>query len=100
MVLLCQVVNWCISASLSVFVNQCLLNIWPWIDLASASLTIASTAMIQGENGDSNLIASRSAAATGFLWFSLIGYLARWWYGMAVFMGRSLRVGAENLCTN
>jgi ankyrin repeat protein len=99
-VLLCQVVNWCISASLSVFVNQCLLNIWPWIDLASASLTIASTSMIQGGNSDSHLIASCGAAATGLLWFSLIGYFARWWHGMAVFMGRSLRVRNETLCTD
>jgi hypothetical protein len=22
----------------------------------------------------------------------MIGYIARWWYGMAVFMGRTLRV--------
>ena len=96
LILFCNVVNWCISASLSVFVSHCLLNIWAWVDIASALVSIASTATIQGGNSDSELIASLGTAATGLLWFSLIGYLSSWWYGMAVFMGRILRVRTEN----
>jgi ankyrin repeat protein len=92
LILIGQFINWCISASLSVFMSQCLFNIWPWIDIVSASVTIAATSLIQGGSTDTNHIASVGTAATGLLWASVIGYFARWWYGMAVFMGRTLRV--------
>ena len=92
LILFCQVINWCISTSLSVFVSQCLMNIWSWVDLSSAFVTIVATALIQGGSTDTNLVASYGTAATGLLWASVVGYIARWWYGMAVFMGRTLRV--------
>ena len=95
LILVGQFINWCISASLSVFVSQCLMNVWPWIDISSASVTIAATRLIQGGSTDTNYVASIGTAATGLLWASVVGYLARWWYGMAVFMGRTLRVSLD-----
>lgn len=92
LILLGQFINFCIATSHSVFWSQCMLNIWPWIDIVSVSVAMAATSLIQGESADVAGIASVGTAATGLLWASMIGYIARWWYGMAVFMGRTLRV--------
>lgn len=79
------------SIETSVFVNQCLCNLLFWVDLVGPALTFA-TALFR-DDWKSETVGAMGAAATGFLWVGIIGYFARWWYGMAVFVGGARRLG-------
>ena len=77
-----------VSATMGVFVRQCLLNPWAWVDFGAALLTILSNFRLsQGQHASEH-----ATIATGLLWLSLIGFFARWWYGMAVFVGGMSRL--------
>lgn len=79
------------SIRASLFVPQCLFNFMFWVDLAGVSLAVAATTFMESDMSDT--AATLGTAATGLLWMSVVGYLARWWHGMAVFVGGAARLG-------
>jgi ankyrin repeat protein len=61
-------------------------NLWWWIDYAAMILVTVTSVLFNGTIDD-DLLLSLGTGATGFLWWSVIGYLSRWSFSMAVFSG-------------
>jgi ankyrin repeat protein len=89
--LIFQAVLYSLSASLAEFQQAILLNGWCWIDGGAMVLTIVTSVLMYGTY-DVDVLLTLSTVSTGLLWLSLIGYFARWWYGMAVLTGALSKV--------
>jgi ankyrin repeat protein len=89
--LICQAILWSFSASLAEFQQAVLLNGWCWIDGGAMVLSIVTSVLMYGTY-DVDVLLTLGTASTGLLWLTLIGYFARWWYGMAVLTGALSKV--------
>jgi hypothetical protein len=77
---------------MSVFITQCFFNLLFWVDMIGPSLAFA--AALLRNDWSSETVAAMGTAATGFLWMGVVGYFARYWRGMAVFIGGTGRLGS------
>jgi hypothetical protein len=89
--LISQAILWSFSASLAEFQQAVLLNGWCWIDGGAMVLSIVTSVLMYGTY-DVDVLLTLGTVSTGLLWLSLIGYFARWWYGMAVLTGALSKV--------
>ncbi|CAB9517374.1 expressed unknown protein [Seminavis robusta] len=88
-----QAIFWALSGSLNEFQRLCLLNLRRWIDLATAFITVLTSALIH-EGFPDEVIFILGTVSTGLLWCSVIGFLADWWYGMAFLVGGMARIAS------
>lgn len=86
-----QLLYCCASGRVSPFIPESLLSLTFWIDVAGVSLAVAATIFM--EINEFDVVSTLGTVATGLLWMSVIGYIARWWYGMAIFVGGAARLG-------
>lgn len=91
-ILLWQLLFCYASSQASVFLSQCLLNSWFWIDLGGIALSVVTISFMSHNNNRDTAVAL-GAASTGLLWMSAVVYVARWWHGMALFVGGAARLG-------
>ena len=89
-----QAVFWALSGTLGEFQHLCLFSVWRWVDLLAIICTSMTAVMIQAELPDDAVLVV-STAATGMLWFAIVGFLSHWWYGMAFFSGLLVKVRRE-----
>ena len=82
-----------LSSSLNDFLRLFVANFLWWIDVTGMMLTLVTSALLYGSFDEERMLAV-GTAATGLLWLALIGYLATWWHGMAVFLGCFSKVRA------
>ena len=75
----------------SLSIPECLLSLMFWIDVAGVSFAVAATTFMNSDNVD--IVVTLGTAATGLLWMSVIGFIGRSWYGMAVFVGVATNLG-------
>jgi hypothetical protein len=81
-----------------------LTNGWRWIDVVAGILAIwcaraasssdPSSRDDDDDDGTTLLPSNLGAAATAACWLSLLGYMADWWYGAAVFVGSATRLSS------
>jgi ankyrin repeat protein len=89
--LVMHVALWVVLASFGEFQHSCLFNLSTWIDAIGMLLSIITSMLVYGDEDEERLL-TMGTASTGFLWLSLLGYLATWWYGMSVFWGALGRI--------
>lgn len=85
---------WVVAASLRELQYLCLLNPWSWIDVSAMMISIVSSIFLYGPMEDERLF-SLGTIATGMLWLGLLGYLATWWHGVAVFTGGLSKISSS-----
>ena len=90
-IILYQLLYCSVLSKASLFVPECLFTVIFWVDVAGVSLAVVATTFMYSDNVD--IVAILGTTATGLLWMSIIGYIARWWYGMAVFVGGVASLG-------
>ena len=110
--LITQLMFWGTASYLGEFYSLVFSNGWRWIDLLAVCCSIAVAFVLQTDittlraslnteladfskyipAEDHQVVSTLGAWATGLLWASLIGYLAQWWCGMAVFVGSTYQI--------
>jgi ankyrin repeat protein len=91
-----QALFWVLSVSLAEFQQAVLLNGWGWIDCSAMMITLFTSVVLYGSR-DIDQLLTLGTVSTGLLWLTLIGYLARWWYGMAILTGALSKVSEPNM---
>eukprot|EP00977_Amphora_coffeiformis_P008486 scaffold1918_cov154-Amphora_coffeaeformis.AAC.23 len=74
------------ASRLGQYNDTILWNLWYWIDYIAMVLAVVTSVLFNGSSSEDTLL-SLGTAATGFLWWSVIGYVSRWSFAMAVFTG-------------
>ncbi len=107
-----QILYWGIAWYLGEFYRMVLANGWRWIDFCGVCCSIGVATAVQADItslresldttwGNFNnfipadedaLISTLGGWATGLLYASLVGFLAQWWCGMAVFAGSAVQI--------
>ena len=75
-----------LASTLGQYNDAVMLNLWYWVDYAGMILAIITSVLFNGTVNEDTLL-SMGTAATGFLWWSVVGYISRWSFAMAVFSG-------------
>ena len=86
-----QILYYRASGRVSQFIPEFFFSFTFWIDVTGVSLAVAATVLMEIDKLD--VVSTLGTVATGVLWMSVIGYIARWWYGMAIFVGGAARMG-------
>lgn len=93
--LVLQVMFWLLSASIEEFRQSVVLNGWCWIDTGAMVLSLV-TSIVLYSSTDIDQLLVLGTVSTGLLWLTLVGYLARWWYGMSILTGALSKVRRSN----
>lgn len=84
--LISQVLLGMITSAIGEFRHLFGTNIWYWTGIVSTVFCMVTSAQMYGSANPQRLL-SMGTASTCLLWISLLGYMATWFHGMAVFAG-------------
>ena len=84
---------------LNVGITESLSNIWTWVTFFALLSSFAVTVRIGNQERalgtvdlDDDFLFTTSTVAVGMLWAAVVGYLARWWYGISSFCSSATKV--------
>jgi hypothetical protein len=86
-----QIILGIVAAAIGEFQRLFATNVWYWIGVVATMFCLVTSAQLYGTASPERLL-PMGTASTCLLWISLLGYMATWFHGMAVFTGAFGRV--------
>lgn len=85
-----------LTIRLNISIIEALSNIWTWVSFTALLTSFIVAISIENDVTTLNqsYLISLSTVAVGTLWFALLGYLARWWYGIGLFCASVMKVSS------